>query len=148
MPILPSIPALAAEHSTQSSKLKKPQLSLPTFSGNYTDWLFFRELFQSLVVDDHSLNDIERLQYLMASLTGEAQLIVKDLPFSNEAFNLAWTKLKSRYNNSRALIEDCMRKLRDLPEIPSDFLTGLKFMRDTALSVLTSMTTLGRLVNY
>ncbi|XP_051157952.1 uncharacterized protein LOC127279570 [Leptopilina boulardi] len=55
------------------SRLLKPRVTLPDFSGLYTEWLYFREMFKSLVIDDDSLSDIERLQYLITSLYGEAQ---------------------------------------------------------------------------
>ena len=37
------------ETSRQSSNLKLPKISLPTFSGNYREWVPFIDLFRSTV---------------------------------------------------------------------------------------------------
>jgi len=50
-----------------------PRVQLPHFSGRYEDWPPYRDLFQSLIIDDTSLSDVTLLHYLKSSLKGEAE---------------------------------------------------------------------------
>ena len=58
--------------SRQVASAKLPKLNLPTFKGDYENWLSFHDLFKSSVHDNRSLTDSQRLQYLKASLQGDA----------------------------------------------------------------------------
>ena len=44
-----------------------PKLNLPQFAGMYTEWINFRDLFSSMVIDKASLSTIERMHYLKMS---------------------------------------------------------------------------------
>jgi len=44
-----------------------PRIDLPKFNGTLSDWLPFKDLFQSLVLDNSTLTAIERFQYLKTS---------------------------------------------------------------------------------
>jgi len=55
-----------------------PRYDIPKFNGNHADWLYFKDLFTSLVINNSSLTDIERLQYLKTSLTGSAYNLLKN----------------------------------------------------------------------
>ena len=49
-----------------SSKLKLPKLQLPTFTGSYTDWTSFFDLFKAAVDSNTQLTNCEKLNYLKA----------------------------------------------------------------------------------
>lgn len=71
-----------------------PRIQLPFFSGKYEDWPFFRDLFISLIGKDPVISDVTRLHYLKASLKGEAELLVRSLPTTEENFGRAWQVLE------------------------------------------------------
>lgn len=52
--------------------IKLPKIVIPIFSGNYSEWVTFKDLFESLVHNNKSINDVEKLHYLKGYLTGEA----------------------------------------------------------------------------
>ena len=60
--------------STQrfEDKFKLPKLSLATFNGDVTKWTSFWDSFQSTIGDHGGLSKIDKLKYLVNSLTGPA----------------------------------------------------------------------------
>ena len=52
-----------------------PKLNLPTFSGKYDEWFPFFDIFNS-VIHSNSLSNMQRFQYLRASLTGDASAVI------------------------------------------------------------------------
>ena len=59
-------------HSNSSSHIKLPTTALPTFAGDTCSWLHFRDTFETLVVNNVSLSNVQRFHYLIASLKNEA----------------------------------------------------------------------------
>lgn len=59
-----------------------PRISIPKFSGEFTEWETFRDHFRSVVIDNADLSEVARMHYLLSSLKGEASDIVKRLPTS------------------------------------------------------------------
>ncbi|XP_066248163.1 uncharacterized protein [Euwallacea similis] len=80
--------------------VKLPVISLPTFSGDYKDWLGFRDTYVSLIHNNHSLNQIQKFHYLRASLQGVASQVLETLEFTDNNYDVAWTTLSERYNNT------------------------------------------------
>ena len=65
--------------STSLSHSKLPDLNLPTFNGNITEWLGFWERFQSQVGNSPDLSNAAIFTYLIYQLKGEALTTVKGL---------------------------------------------------------------------
>ena len=63
---------------------KRTSLSIQAFSGSYDTWLEFRDLFKSLVADDKTIANIEKLCHLKGYLTGEAAEIIDTIELSAE----------------------------------------------------------------
>ena len=45
----------------KESLVKLPTLELPNFYGNYKSWISFKQLFQSLILNDNNLSNIQKL---------------------------------------------------------------------------------------
>ncbi|GFY08245.1 integrase catalytic domain-containing protein [Trichonephila clavipes] len=58
--------------NSDSTEIKLPTLSLPTFSGVIDEWLTFSDLFQAAVTNQN-LTGAQKLQYLKGVLKGDAQ---------------------------------------------------------------------------
>lgn len=136
--------ATAAEAGAPSAAVKLPKLELPTFSGSYTDWTNFKDLFQSLVVDNTSLSNVQKLQYLEVNLSGEASSFLKNVAITSANYESAWKDLKARYENTRAIINSYLRALFNISRGGQNAFTGLKALRDTAIEVTTALTNLER----
>ena len=90
---LPDTPPCGTHEDNQekpnvSRRLNLPTISIPSFSGMYCEWLSFRDLFSSLVIENDSLSDAERLHYLKASLKGEALLVTQNEPGTSDNFQI------------------------------------------------------------
>lgn len=126
-----------------NSTVKLPRIELPSYSGDYADWQNFHDLFDSLVHKNMSLSRVEKLHYLKSSLTGEAATLLKNLQVTEANYTVAWTSVKSRYNNKRAIINAQLHALYGIPTVSTDALSGLKSLRDTTVEVRTALTNLG-----
>ena len=90
--------------SGSGSRIKLPELKLPTFSGLYTQWTAFIDLFNASVDSNNSLCDSEKLHYLKSSLEGEASKLVSSLASTDDNYKIARKLLMERYDNKRAII--------------------------------------------
>ena len=52
---------------------------LPTFDGNSSSWLQFRDTFKALIVDNKTLSNVQKFHYLIASLKNEAKDLISNL---------------------------------------------------------------------
>lgn len=52
----------------QQVNVKLPTIRLPLFSGQYNEWLEFRDSFKALINENISLTDIQRFYYLRSAL--------------------------------------------------------------------------------
>ncbi|GFX67861.1 DUF1758 domain-containing protein [Trichonephila clavipes] len=57
--------------NSDSTEIKLPTLSLPTFSGVIDEWLTFSDLFQAAVTNNQNLTGAQKLQYLKGVLKGD-----------------------------------------------------------------------------
>lgn len=73
--------------------LQLPRISLPKFSGNFTEWENFRGLFESLVATKESLSNTAKLHYLKTSVTGEAALLLNNIQVTDSNYDGAWKLL-------------------------------------------------------
>jgi hypothetical protein len=100
------------EPLVENSTVKLPDIRLPTFSGKFDDWLDFKNSFTALIVDDESLSDTHKLQYLRSCLKDEAINVQSE----DETFQSLWTALKNMYENKRYIIN---KHIEDLLTIKS-----------------------------
>ncbi|KAM0736437.1 hypothetical protein ACS0PU_010398 [Formica fusca] len=87
-----------------SARRHLPEITLPQFSGDFSAWRPFHDLFSSLVGRNAEISNVEKMHYLRTSLLGEAAQLISNLPVSEDAFASAWDLLVNRYENKRLLI--------------------------------------------
>ncbi|GFX96197.1 hypothetical protein TNCV_2290851 [Trichonephila clavipes] len=58
---------------------KIPKLELPQFQGEMEYWITFKELFQATVIDNSDLTEVDKLQYLFASIKDNCNESVRNL---------------------------------------------------------------------
>ena len=91
----------------QTSGLKLPKLTFPTFHDKYTDWIPFWDLFKSTIDNNRTLNNIQNLHYLKSSLKDEPVRLLSRLPTTNANYKIAIKLLiEDRYANKRMIIHD------------------------------------------
>ncbi|XP_037911969.1 uncharacterized protein LOC119652104 [Hermetia illucens] len=68
-----------------------------------------------MVHDNNKLSGIQKLQYLRASVNGEAEQLIRHLTLTETNYAPAWKLLKERYNNKRAIGNAYMKGIWSLP---------------------------------
>ena len=89
--------------SSAGNSIRLPKLEIPSFSGEKLKWAEFWDSFEAAVHVNTSLLDVEKLNYLMSKLTGEAKSSVSGIFLSNENYQVAVELLKERQTGSSNL---------------------------------------------
>lgn len=100
--------------SSVEVKVKLPKINLPTFSGNIKTWSEFYDVFQSLIHENKSLSDTERMHYLVSSLTGDALALIRVFPITGKYYCEAYEALVARYRDKRELAFTCWKEMQSL----------------------------------
>lgn len=73
----------------QQSRLKYPELKLPSFSGKLQEWINFRDNFRSLIHDNDDLRLIDKFNYLRASLKDDTLVHINQVQVSTASYPIA-----------------------------------------------------------
>ncbi|XP_055543759.1 uncharacterized protein LOC129729273 [Wyeomyia smithii] len=87
------------------SRVKLPDIKLPTFSGNLMQWITFRDSFRSLIHYNKSLSAIDKFTYLRASVNGEALQEIQTIELTEVNYDVAWSALEKRYENKKLILK-------------------------------------------
>lgn len=120
-----------------------PKITLPTFDGNWKSWPSFRDLYESLVHNQACLDNIEKFQYLILSLSGEPLSLVKSLPLEATNYPIAYETLKKRYQNRRLLATFYFSAISRLPKISIESSHLLRQVLDGFAENLSALKNLG-----
>nr|XP_046491123.1 uncharacterized protein LOC124223325 [Neodiprion pinetum] len=133
----PIVPTAAAPQLTTGETSKRlPRIELPTFSGNYSDWKSFHDLFTSIVRENPQLSEVEKLHYLKTSLTDEPSQLIKNIALTAENFPRAWETLVSRYENTRLLTDSHLATLFAIPRVTKKSSSELKSLHSNTYEAL------------
>ncbi|XP_011858074.1 PREDICTED: uncharacterized protein LOC105555659 [Vollenhovia emeryi] len=108
------------DEGQRRTKPKLPEIKLPEFSGDYTKWMFFKNSFETTIHSDKDLSPMQKHQYLVGILKGEALQVVQGFSISDENYENAWTLLKNTYDNQMLIIETHLDALLQFPNIAKD----------------------------
>ena len=128
----PPSPTGAAAPSSGSLITKLPKLTLPSFSGKYTQWVSFWDQFTTLVDSKHDLTNVEKLSYLNLPLTCDAAQIVSSLLVTDANYDIAKRKLEEGYNNKRSIVKAHFAAIHALPSIKSESSTELRKLLESS----------------
>ncbi|XP_014215405.1 uncharacterized protein LOC106644423 [Copidosoma floridanum] len=125
-----------------------PRLSIPSFSGQLTEWVPFRDSFTALVRSNASLSDIEKLHYVKACVKGEASEIIRNVQLAHGNFNTAWTLLEARYENNRIATSAHFSEILKIEPIKKESASSLLYLRNTVQRNLAALQNLGCPTQY
>lgn len=123
---------------TATMEPRLPKISLPTFVGDYMDWIPFRDIYVSLVHTNMSLSKVQKFYYLKGSLSGEAACLIKTISATEANYDSAWTILEARYHNERMIVGSLITKLFNIPKTDGSF-QSIKRLLDTTQECLSSL---------
>ncbi|XP_041785439.1 uncharacterized protein LOC121600669 [Anopheles merus] len=110
--------------------LRLPKIELPTFDGDSTKWLTFRDRFVAMIDSASEIPNIMKLQYLLSSLKGEVGLLFEHTTLTADNYEVTWAALLKRYDNPRTLIREYYRKIHHLPAVSYDNVDDLALLVD------------------
>lgn len=87
-------------------QLKMDRVQLPTFSGDLTQWIAFRDQYLELVYDNNTLSPITKFYQLKGHLRGMALEAMNGFKMSAADYDTAWSMLRKRYDKPDQIIED------------------------------------------
>ncbi|XP_071579214.1 uncharacterized protein [Temnothorax nylanderi] len=120
-----------AQPSSHTSAVKLPKITLPQFSGDLALWPSFIALFYVSIHDSRQISSMEKYQYLLASLKGEALNVIKNLPFAAEYYMIAYDALLDRYRNKRKLADHHLKSIREAKPLKLESADALHNLLDT-----------------
>lgn len=119
-----------------------PKIELPVFSGNYSQWTTFKDLFMETVHLNTFISGAQKMQHLKSKLRGEAERLVQHLTISADNYETCWNILQQRYDNIRLLFTYHANELLNQPNIQLATASNIKRMHDTTMENLNAISNL------
>ena len=66
----------SSSNSGSTSKMRRPKVQIPSFTGLYTEWTSLIDLFKASVDGNNQLSDSGKLNYLKVCLVGDAAKLI------------------------------------------------------------------------
>lgn len=133
MPVAPPI------DQPQPAAFRLPQINLPTFSGDYTSWSAFQDLFESLIHNNANLSNVHKLHYLISNLRGPAANLLRHTSITNDSYETAWQTLKNRYDNKRILVDAQLKLLVNQHYPPNESASSIRDLIDKTQEALNAI---------
>lgn len=130
------------DHKSKLS-VKLPEISIPKFSGRYTEWTSFRDLFTSLIHNNPNLDDVQKLHYLKGHLIGEAESLLKNIPITDKNYTVCWTQLTNRYDNKKYLSNNILRRFMSQKSLTHESSSSIKELLDNMNECLSALQNIG-----
>ncbi|XP_058128652.1 uncharacterized protein LOC131292908 [Anopheles ziemanni] len=109
----PAANSTMANASFTNSQVRLPKIDLPAFDGDKTKWMSFKDRFTAMV-HDAELSDIMKVQYLLASLKGDAARLFDHVKLVEGNYNSTWQALLDRFDDAKMLKRNYFKALVDL----------------------------------
>ncbi|XP_055590363.1 uncharacterized protein LOC129742486 [Uranotaenia lowii] len=130
-PLSSTIIHASTSHSMSSSfHHRLPKIDLPKFSGDESRWISFRDNFISMIHCNEDIPIVNKLQYLLQSLEGEAKKPFESVDIQADNYSSTWDALKKRYDNKRFLRKELFRGLYNLPPLQHESAQDLNTLVD------------------
>ena len=83
--------------STSNVQVKLPKIELPTFDGGILYWQSYYQSVKVSIVDNSTVADVQKLEYIMCSLRGAAAESVKGFSVVTENYEPVLSTLQERF---------------------------------------------------
>ena len=121
----------AAAPTTASDNLRLPKFELPTFTGDYSSWTSFWDIFTSSIDKNTKLSDSQKLHYLKSALQGDAAKLISPLSITDTNYAVACTTLLARFQNERAIVRSHIEAIVKYPALKTESAIALRKLMET-----------------
>lgn len=101
---------VSANNQLPKLDLKLDKITIPTFDGDLTNWISFRDQFIDLVHKNDQVSSIIKFNILQSHLKGLALDAINGFNFSGDDYETAWTLVFNRYNKTDKIIDAYLRR--------------------------------------
>lgn len=122
-----------------SAHIKLPAIQLPSFEGDYKQWLPYEDTFRSLIHNNEDIATVQKLQYLRASLRGEALKLIENLPITEANYSVAWQLLSDRYSNHTLIAASYIHEILNIRQVQRESSGELREFVNTASSNMNAL---------
>lgn len=129
----------SAAHQYEST----PKVEVPLFSGDYTQWPTFLDLYKSSIHDNPTLSDSQKMQHLKGKLRGEAHRLIQHLNVTADNYRTAWEILYHRYHNVQILFNKYIEIFLNQRTIERQTSAEIKRVHDTTMECIHAIHNLG-----
>ena len=143
-----SSPRSSLSTTTSSSGLRLPKLQLPSFSGSYTEWNSFRDLFNAAVDSNTQLSESEKLNYLRACVKGDAAKLISSISITDANYSIAIRLLTERYDNKRSIVHAHLKAIWSQSPIKTESASALRKLLETTNEHLRALHELGQPIEH
>ena len=133
-------------NNSKTSSVRLPKLEIPSFSGDKLKWSEFWAAFEASIHKNTNISDIEKLNYLMSKLSGEAKQSVPGTHLSNENYAVVVDLLKKRYGDQQTVVNSHYVELINLKSVPNTS-KGLRNLHEQIEKHLRSLQALDQDIN-
>lgn len=130
------------------SKVKLPNINIPSFSGNYSEYKSFQSLFNAMIGNDCNISRVQKLYYLHSFLKGEPLELIKNLPLVEESYPEAIKIINERYDNKIKITFDHISQLLDVPHLNKCTTANLRNFISVCKQNLAALKNLGEPVQH
>ncbi|XP_073814756.1 uncharacterized protein isoform X2 [Musca autumnalis] len=125
------------------SNSRLPSLKLPNFDGKYSEYQRFITAFNNIVRDHPTISLIEKFNYLLNCLSGQALAVVQPFQVCEENYEKALQRLQERYDNKVLIFLEHIESLFNVPQMQKSDSVSLRHLIDTVSAVRGSLLSLG-----
>ena len=87
-----------------------------------------------MIIDNHRLSRVQKLNYLKSSLKGEDAFLIRNFSVASaDNFEIAWNSLTDQYQNEHFIVAKWINSIFDLPVARNDDIKSLKTLLETEL---------------
>ncbi len=120
--------------------VKLPRLNVPTFQGDYCEWLNFWNSFEVAIHNNDSLSNVEKFTYLKTYLKGTALSAVSGFALTNENYESSIKLLKDRFERLDLIASSHLNKLMSIEPVKNvSNVNALRKMYDKLLVEIRSL---------
>jgi len=110
--------------------------------------LHYRDTFEALIVNNSTLSNVQRSQFLISSLKNEAKDLVSNLQITNENFLVAWQLVTQHYNNQRLIATIHAKHLCQIPQVKKGDASSLRKLTNHVSSHISALYALSLKVTF
>ncbi|XP_063910744.1 uncharacterized protein LOC135127960 [Zophobas morio] len=121
-----------SDHSqTRQNNIRLPKISLRNFDGDFVKWYPFIQTFNTAIHNNESLPPVDKFQYLLSCLSGEALNLIKSLTLSEDNYPIAYKILTDRYDDKRKLAAQFFHGIMSIPKLTRESAKALRSVLDS-----------------